>query len=75
MRVDTGDGKAEAARRSGEDTPLSRMDIDAITTQDEAPRSVSGTGLPRDPNFLGSPAGNEERGSLSSPVASQPGHV
>lgn len=79
LRVETGvmrvEKREEGGRRSGEETPLSRMDIDAITTQDEAPRSVPGAGLPRDPNFLRSPTENEEKGSLSSPVPAQAGHA
>lgn len=84
LRVETGDGEAgggreekgeEAAKRSGEETPLSKMDIDAIMTQDDAPRSVPGSGLPRDPNFLGSPTEDEESGTLPSPAPAQAGHA
>lgn len=76
LRVETGVcERREGGRRSGEETPLSRMDIDAIMTQDERPRSVLGAGVPRDPNLLGSPADNEERGPRSSPVSAQAGHV
>ena len=85
LRVDTGGGAAEEKReggkgeaglekRPGGETPMSRMDIDAIMTPDTAPRPVPGTGLPRDPNFLGSPADKEERGALSSPIPAQQGH-
>lgn len=69
-------GEAEAVARErtgGGETPLSRMDIDAITTQDE-PRKGPGTGLPRDRNFLGS-TGGDERGGLASPVSAQTGNV
>ena len=61
--------EAGARERTGRETPLSRMDIDAITTQDE-PRKGPGTGLPRNPNFLGS-ADGEERGGRASSVAAQ----
>lgn len=64
-----GEVEVKARERTGRETPLSRMDIDAITTPDE-PRKGHGTGLPRDPNFLGSTAG-EERRVLASPVPAQ----